>query len=76
MAREILTSLQSFTDDEIDMICTAIYNHSSKGSKDSSFDELLIDVDVLQHCLYNPLFDVSKHEKQRYENLKLEFGLL
>lgn len=53
MARKILTSLQSFTDDEIDMICTAIYNHSSKGSKDSSFDELLIDVDVLQHCLYN-----------------------
>ena len=48
MAREILISLQNFTDDEIDMICTAIYNHSSKGSKHSSFDEVLIDADVLQ----------------------------
>lgn len=76
MAREILTSLQSFADNEIDMICNAIYNHSSKGSKQSSFDEVLIDADVLQHCLYNPLFDVAEHEKQRYENLGLEFGLL
>jgi len=75
MAREILTSLQSFAGDEIDMICTAIHNHSSKGSKHSSFDEVLIDADVLQHCLYNPLFDVAEHEKQRYENLILEFDL-
>ncbi|MHB1153930.1 MAG: HD domain-containing protein [Eubacteriales bacterium] len=76
MAREILTSLQIFADDEIDMICTAIYNHSSKGSRYSAFDEILIDADVLQHCLYNPLFDVAEKEKQRYENLKSEFGLL
>lgn len=76
MAREILVSLQIFAGDEIDMICTAIYNHSSKGSKHSSFDEVLIDADVLQHCLYNPIFDVAEHEKQRYENLKLEFDLL
>lgn len=52
------------------MICTAIHNHSSKASKHSSFDEVLIDADVLQHCLYNPIFDVAEHEKQRYENLK------
>lgn len=58
------------------MICTAIYNHSSKGSKYSSFDEVLIDSDVLQHCLYNSLCNVAEHEKLRYENLKLEFGLL
>lgn len=76
MAREILTSMQCFADDEIDIICNAIYNHSSKGSKQSSFDEVLIDADVLQHCLYNPLFDVTEHEKQRFENLRLEFGLL
>jgi len=50
--------------------------HSSKGSKHSFFDEVLIDADVSQHCLYNPLFDVSEHEKRRYENLKLEFRLL
>ncbi|MBP1927184.1 HD superfamily phosphodiesterase [Sedimentibacter acidaminivorans] len=76
MAREILISLQSFDVDEIDMICNAIHNHSCKGSKHSSFDEVLIDADVLQHCLYNPLFDVAEHEIQRYGNLKLEFDLL
>ena len=76
MAREILSSLQSFTGDEINLICTAIYNHSSKDSKHSSFDEVLIDADVMQHCLYNPLFATAEHEKQRYENLKIEFGLL
>ena len=32
----------------------------SKGSEHSSFDEVLIDADVLKHCLYNPLFDVYK----------------
>jgi hypothetical protein len=58
------------------MISQAIYNHRNKDSKNSSFDEILIDADVLQHCIYNPLFDVAEHEKQRYENLKLEFGIL
>ncbi len=75
MAREILTSLKNFAEEEIEMICSAIYNHSSKGSKHPSFDEVLIDADVLQHCLYNLLYDIAEHEKQRYENLKLEFGL-
>lgn len=76
MANDILASLQVFTDEEIKIICNAIYNHSSKESKHSSFDEVLIDADVLQHCLYNPLFNVAEHEKQRYESLKLELGLI
>lgn len=76
MANEILSSLQIFSDDEINMICNAIHNHSSKGIKHSCFDEVLIDADVLQHCLYNPLFDVAEHEKQRYEALKSEFELI
>lgn len=75
MAREVLNSLQIFTDGEIDIICSAIYNHSCKGKIHASFDEILIDADVLQHCLYNPLFEVEEHEKLRFENLKSEFGL-
>ena len=75
MARDILTSLQCFTNEEIDMICSAIYHHSSKAVKHSSFDEVLIDADVLQHCLYNPLFEINEHEKNRYANLMTEFGL-
>ncbi|WP_077609755.1 HD domain-containing protein [Clostridium sp. Marseille-P2415] len=75
MAREILNSLCIFDSKEIDMICSAIYNHSRKGVRHSSFDEVLIDADVMQHCLYNPLLDVAEHEKVRFENLKSEFGL-
>jgi HD superfamily phosphodiesterase len=75
MAREILNSLSVFDDHEIEMICSAIYNHSSKGAKHSSFDEVLIDADVMQHCLYNPLFDVAEKEKNRFDQLKAEFGL-
>ena len=76
MARDILNSLGCFTGDEIDAICSAIHNHSSKAGKFSAFDEVLIDADVLQHCLYNPLFEIPGHEKQRYENLRVEFDLL
>jgi HD superfamily phosphodiesterase len=76
MAREILTSMQCFTGDETNAICSAIYNHSSKEGKFSAFDEVLIDADVLQHCLYNPLFDITGHRKRRYEQLKMEFGLI
>lgn len=76
MAREILTSLQCFTIDEMDAICRAIGNHSSKGGQFASFDEVLIDADVLQHCFYNPLFEIAEHEKGRYESLKAEFGFL
>lgn len=74
MAREILASLQCFTIDEMDAICRAIGNHSSKGGQFASFDEVLIDADVLQHCFYNPLFEIAEHEKGRYESLKAEFG--
>ena len=76
MARELLTSLGIFSDVEINLVCTAIDNHSSKGWAHSSFDEVLIDADVLQHCLYNPLFEVAEHEQVRFEKLKNEFGLL
>jgi HD superfamily phosphodiesterase len=75
MAKEILTSLAVFNDDEIKIICSSIHNHSDKESKHSSFDEILIDADVMQHNLYNPFYDVVKHEYMRFEKLKKEFGL-
>lgn len=75
MARDILSSLSVFEPQEIDQICSAIYNHSSKEKTHDSFDEVLIDGDVMQHCLYNPSFQVHEKEKARYEQLKAEFGL-
>ena len=56
------------------MISQAIYHHSDKADVDSSFDEVLKDADVLQHCLYNLLADVAEHEKKIFEQLKRELG--
>ncbi|MBN1891831.1 MAG: HD domain-containing protein, partial [Clostridiales bacterium] len=76
MAREILTSMGIFVEDEIEMICGAIHNHGGKESKHSPFDEVLIDADVLQHCFYDPQLGVFEREKERFEALKKEFGLM
>lgn len=76
MALEILNSLEIFTKEEIEKICSAIRHHSEKETVHPPFDEVLVDADVLQHCLYNPLLDEMEHEKARYGKLKLKFGLL
>lgn len=75
MAREILNALKITNEAETELICSAIYTHSEKEVIHSSFNEILIDADVFQHCLYNPLFEIMPHEKDRYEKLKREFGL-
>jgi len=46
-----------------------------KGTIGSFFDELLKDVDVFQHCLYNVTEHPMAHEIERFEKLKKEFGL-
>ena len=75
LAREILEELDILDAQERESVCKAIYNHSDKKNSHASFDEVLIDADVLQHCLYNSTFEVMEHEKERFEKLKLEFGL-
>lgn len=75
MAKEILTSLEITNEDETKVICDAIYTHSEKELVHPNFNEVLIDADVLQHCLYNPMIEIMPHEKTRYEKLKTEFGI-
>lgn len=75
LAKEILNELNITTDEETQIIYSAIYNHSNKGTIDSDFDEMLKDADVLQHCMYNPAIDILQHEKSRYENIMSELGL-
>ena len=75
MAREIMDSLEVFTEDEKNLICIAIYNHSDKTMIHSWLDEILKDADVMQHVLYNPLFNVKEHEQKRFDSLKEEFGI-
>ena len=75
MARNILNSLSIFSDDEINLICTAIHNHSHKSMIHGPIDEILKDADVMQHVLYNPLWDMKQHEEKRFDLLKTEFGM-
>lgn len=75
MARNILDSLDVFSEEEKNLICTAIYNHSNKSIVHESLDEILKDADVMQHVLYNPLFDIKQHEQTRFSFLKKELDL-
>ncbi len=75
MANEILESLKIFSADEINLICTAIYNHSDKSIVHGELDEILKDADVMQHVLYNPLSEIKEHEQERFAFLADEFGL-
>ena len=36
--------------------------------------EVLIDADVMQHCLYDPLTQPAAHERDRFARLMAEFG--
>lgn len=75
MARDILVSLNEFSEEEINVICTAIYNHSDKLDIHGVLDEILKDADVMQRVLYNPLVSVKDTEKKRFDSLKVEFNL-
>ncbi len=75
LANEILAELNITTPDESKIICNAIYCHSDKENVHNGIAEVLIDADVMQHCLYNTSFDVMPHEKKRYEELTKEFQL-
>lgn len=75
MARDILYELGGFEETEIERICNAVYHHSSKRERHDSFDEILKDADVMQHCLYDPTVPAVPNERVRYEKLKNEFGL-
>lgn len=75
MARSILNTLNIFDEDEKDMICGAIRNHSDKTIVHDWLDEILKDADVMQHVLYNPLFEIKEYEKKRFSFLMKEFDL-
>lgn len=74
-AQTILKSMNSYNDDEIKLITTAIARHSDKLIIHDSYDELLKDADVMDHCFYNNDFPVAEWEVERYHNLLMTFGI-
>ena len=75
MARNILNSLNLFSEEEKDLICAAIWNHSDKSMVHGWLEEILKDADVMQHALYNPFFDIKEQEQKRFSMLMKEFNL-
>ncbi len=74
-ARSILGEMNTYSDEEIDIIATAIEHHSYKAETHSEYDELLKDADVLDHCFFNNELPVKKHEIERYNNLLVELSI-
>jgi len=74
-ARKILKDTNCFNDNEIDIICNSISNHSDKHNVDNVYDEILKDADVLQHYLYNTNFQIEQKEKNRLSNLFSELNI-
>lgn len=68
-SRIILNQLGLFSYEEINLICTAVANHSNKQVIDDNYSELLKDSDVLQHHLYNTSFKVNEKEASRLNKL-------
>ena len=44
--KALLEQTGEFTDEEIEMVTNAVYNHSDKGRVDTPFDEVLKDADA------------------------------
>ncbi len=75
LAREILGELGLTSQEETDLICSAIYHHDDKLVVDSPMDELLKDADVIHHCMNDLSKPVKEKEKTRFESLCREFGM-
>lgn len=76
LSEKILKKTDLFDDDEITLICDAIYCHSDKDVTDSALAEVLKDADVLEHYLYEPFEEVPDKEKDRVIALKEELRMI
>ena len=73
-ARKVLQDMGITTEEETEIICSAIWHHDSKEKTDSPMDEVLKDADVIHHSLSDPTKEVKPHEQDRYAKLCEEFG--
>ena len=67
----VFNQLKRFSDEEISMMYSGIYNHSDKAVKGHWFDEIIKDADSAQHALRNPAEDYF-FEKSRFQQVLKE----
>ncbi len=74
-ACKVLNKLGMTTQEETEIICTAIDHHDGKAMVNGPMDEILKDADVLDHSLTDPTREIKEHEMERYRKLCTEFGM-
>lgn len=76
-AENLLRDLEIFTEEEIEIIKTAISHHSDKKNIHDDYSELLKDADVLQNSLYAVSFEVKhrKRLKKAFKNLGIKIKI-
>lgn len=75
IAKEILKQHQLTNSEETKLIVEAIAHHDDKDRKDSAFDEVLKDADVMDHVFKDLDKPVKAKEQARYKALCEEFQL-
>src|ERR1035437_3262006 len=76
-AENLLRDLEIFTEEEIEIVKTAISHHSDKKEIHDAYSELLKDADLLQNALYNTTFEIKhrKRLKQAYKSLGIKIKI-
>ena len=76
-AGNLVRDLEIFTEEEIEIIKTAISHHSDKKNIHDAYSELLKDADVLQNSLYAKTFEVKhrKRLKKAFKNLGIKIKI-
>ena len=76
-AENLLRELEVFTNEEIEIIKTAISHHSDKKTVHDKYSELLKDADLLQNSLYNTSVEIKhrKRLKKVFKNLGIKIKI-
>ena len=75
LARKILNELNLTSEEETNLICSAIYHHDDKLVVDEPMDEVLKDADVIHHCMNDLSKPIKEKEQKRFDDLCKEFGM-
>ena len=75
LAREILTDMDLFSSDEIEIVSSAIFHHDDRQGTHSLYDEILKDADILQPYFYQLIEPVSLPAKKRLSGMFMELNL-
>lgn len=74
-AELLLRKIGAFTDEEINIVITAIGNHSNKKEKHDKYSEMIKDADVMQNSLYDTTYEINHPKRLRKILARLDLKL-